>query len=727
MFQFGDFSLDVAERRLSKGGKVIPLMPKAFDLLVVLATSDGKLISKNELMERVWPDVAVEESNLTNNITLLRKTLGKDAIETVPRYGYRFAAPVRQGGPPVPILPMSSGSVTIERHAVTRIVTEEIDVPDEPVVELPAREIRALPPAPVSGWRKSAFVLGGFLLLVAAGTGGWWLARRNPAVDVAPFSGMRQVPFTTEPGQEMRPSFSPDGKKLAFIWDGPGGDNFDIYIKDVGGIGMRRLTTDPAFDSSPVWSPDGKTIAFLRKLESEYAVVLISADGGPERTLATCTDGLSWTPDGKSLSVSDRTRPDVPPRVHLLSVETGQKRLLATDLEAPGEDTRSAVSPDGSTVAILRLKGETGAILTVPISGGPPKTILDDNKRYDSLVWMPDGRGILFVSSRGGEFAPWIVSPEGGTPVPVPSLDGPVRDMAAAPDGTKFAFRRTSSDLNAWKLKFGGEKGNLPVRLTDSTRMDDSPQASPDGKRIAFMSARNGNFQIWVCDENGGNLTQLTTYPKGLSGSPRWSPDGSTILFDRHLNGIADVMVVPASGGEPKTLTEGKFRNVLPSWSGDGKWIYFCSNRTGTNQIWRIPAGGGEPVQMTKQGGWEAFESADGRSLFFTRGRDIPGVWRLDLATGAETLVTELSKAGRNRSWYPGKTGLYFVSFAEPRSWVLNRFDFATRKIMTLATIASSAKSAPGNLMVSADETTAYFVQDELTGSDLVLVTASGQ
>ena len=98
-YHFGPFHLDVRERRLSRGDEVIPLRLKVFDTLLVLVENAGRLVTKQELLDTVWPETTVEENNLNHNVSVLRKALGEKAtgqqyIETVPRVGYRFAAPV---------------------------------------------------------------------------------------------------------------------------------------------------------------------------------------------------------------------------------------------------------------------------------------------------------------------------------------------------------------------------------------------------------------------------------------------------------------------------------------------------------------------------------------------------------------------------------------------------------------------------------------------------------
>jgi len=94
-FRFGPFTIDLVNRQLLRDGELIPLQPKTFDLLAALVERRGRLVTKDELLDSVWPGTAVEESNLSQNVYLLRKVLGQDVrgqpyIETIPRRGYRF-------------------------------------------------------------------------------------------------------------------------------------------------------------------------------------------------------------------------------------------------------------------------------------------------------------------------------------------------------------------------------------------------------------------------------------------------------------------------------------------------------------------------------------------------------------------------------------------------------------------------------------------------------------
>lgn len=139
---------------------------------------------------------------------------------------------------------------------------------------------------------------------IAAAAGLWFLterARRHP-------SSFTPVPLTSYPGEELQPTFSPDGTRVAFTWNGQTRDNFDIYVKEVGADRPLRLTTDPAKEFGPAWSPDGRSIAFGRLLNPlKSGIFAISSLGGRERKLAESRAPsvgwpqpfVAWTPDNK--------------------------------------------------------------------------------------------------------------------------------------------------------------------------------------------------------------------------------------------------------------------------------------------------------------------------------------------------------------------------------------------------------------------------------------------
>ncbi|HSQ51755.1 MAG TPA: hypothetical protein VLL94_10875, partial [Nitrospiraceae bacterium] len=189
-----------------------------------------------------------------------------------------------------------------------------------------------------------------------------------------------------------------------------------------------------------------------------------------------------------------------------------------------------------------------------------------------------------------------------------------------------------------------------------------SPHFSADGRRIAFESNRGGaGIQIWVANADGTGLTQLTRDFSEHCGSPAWSPDGTRLAFDSQgSDGRWQVWVMDADGGNQRRLTQDAGDSAVPAWSRDGGEIYFFSNRSGRPQIWRAPVSGGPAEQITRNGGYIAAESLDGKSLYFTAtGED--GLWALSLANGQEEkqIISEPIAA---RAIAVTESGIYYLT-----------------------------------------------------------------
>jgi dipeptidyl aminopeptidase/acylaminoacyl peptidase len=242
---------------------------------------------------------------------------------------------------------------------------------------------------------------------------------------------------------------------------------------------------------------------------------------------------------------------------------------------------------------------------------------------------------------------------------------------------------------------------------------EDSPQFSPDGQWIAFSSERAGSTDIWIGRSDGSGLRRLT-FLEGFAGTPRWSPDGESIVFDlRPPSAQPDIWVVRVAGGETRQLPTNPGGADLPSWSNDGRWIYF--HAVFDDKIWKVPSEGGKPVPVTRHRASEGFESMDGRSLYFSPTEAQLGIWRIDLSNGNEAPVPELSGAGGAggyRQWALGRAGIFFVPNDEALSKdaSVRFFDFATRRIVRVATVGRLVTVGPAALAVSRDEKSLLYV-----------------
>ncbi len=479
----------------------------------------------------------------------------------------------------------------------------------------------------------------------------------------------------------------------------------------------------------PVWSPDGRYIAFLRGAGGAQNVILMPSLGGPERVLGEVLSGLDWAPDGRSLAVIDAQR-----AVTLFSLENGQRTKITTPPSNILGDDHPVFAPDGQKVAFTRSDGGSENIYVISISGGELRQLTFDNTRIQSLRWTPDGKHLIFASNRSGSFQLWKIQESGSSPELMTSAGSGPTDFAISPDGSQLVFAQTSVDTNIWRFEPADQlasfsharvgSSNRSVRWTQliaSSRTDDSPQYSPDGLRIAFASSAVGMRRYWVCDSDGSNPRQLTRMRGPSTGSPRWSPDGRELAFDSRVAGQAEIFVISAEGGQPRRLTNNAALDVVPSWSRNGQWVYFSSMRSGERQIWKTPATGGEAIQVTSGGGFDSFESTDGKYLYYTKKRETGGIWRLPLQGGEEVPIPGLEGVKGHRAWAVTDRGIYFAHSTTPRP-LLKFYDFATGRVADVSTLAKDPVYGPPGLAVSPDGRAILYVQRDSSSSDIMLV-----
>jgi Tol biopolymer transport system component len=210
----------------------------------------------------------------------------------------------------------------------------------------------SVPGAPEPVGRHHSLRIPALLVLVVAGVAVWFFWTRTMPEPTEP------VPFTSYPGREWSPSFSPDGNQVAFEWEVPGKENSHIYVKLIGTSEPQRLTKNPAEERSPHWSPDGRQIAFVRKLSpTRNAVFLIPAIGGPERKLTEDRRvfSMAWHPGGEWLVLAERNSESEPLALYLFSVATGERRQLTRPPQKWFGDVAPAVSPDGHSLVFTRI------------------------------------------------------------------------------------------------------------------------------------------------------------------------------------------------------------------------------------------------------------------------------------------------------------------------------------------------------------------------------------
>src|SRR5215469_10120648 len=313
--RFGVFEADLKTGELRKSGVRVPLPGQPFQVCALLLERPGELVTREELRQRIWPeDTFVDfDQALNAAVSKIRIALGDNAdnprfVETLPRRGYRFIAPL-----------------------------------DKPI----SQELPQLASKQNRNGRtgRARWVYQGSVLLALLSGIGILRFSRNRAE--APLPAIQVTPLVGLPGFENDPDFSPDGNQVAFSLGGP--EISGIHTMMVGGEKPLRLTSNPG-DCAPNWSPDGRQIAFTRSSNQEVAIYVIAASGGTAHRLYSGPGGsfpqsLDWSPDGSVLAFSQVDADKTHSWIALLSVFDSTTRRF-TSPSSQELDYSPSFSPD---------------------------------------------------------------------------------------------------------------------------------------------------------------------------------------------------------------------------------------------------------------------------------------------------------------------------------------------------------------------------------------------
>ncbi len=715
VLRFGEFEFDRSGHTLSKGGVRVHLQEKPFWLLAALLEKPNQIVTREELIKRLWPEDEYGEFDLGLNTAVrkVRHALGDSApnpkwIQTVPRIGYRFLGPVQADLGPQPL--------------------EE----DRP----PPRRIP---------W---AYVLLSLVAVLIAMAG----LLRDPNSTSAETETIHPTlqPLTSLTGYESHPALSPDGTHAAFIWNGKDRDRDNVYVLSIADGALIQVTDDAARERHPVWSPDSNRLAFLRLTSTGAGLHLTTLeDPQDEQLLATVniggegrSYGLDWSADGRFFALQNMETTDGRRGIFVVSAATGAMHRVTAAPAAYFADCWPSFSSDGRWVAFAR--GRTSHAIYVqeldetgwPV--GQAVRATPESYFIRGVDWAPDDRHVIFAGvTTGGRMELRSVDVISKSVSLV--LDGVGAELSMVAhrqsDGaTLIAFVRETDDSDLFRIpgaaaRLEGAPYPAPERFVSSTRYEHGPRFSPDGRKLAFVSYRSGTPELWVSDSDGSNLLRLTDFRGrgGASvGSPRWSMDNRRVAFEAGVDGNQDLFVVDSSGvSEPERLTATPANEVRASFSRDGRWLYFTSDGVERPEIWKMSSTGGEPVRLTFHRGLDPFESADGRWIYFAKKYGqfgAKGIYRIPVEGGEEEQVLEEGRVGH---WALSDSGLYLYRPAtDDAPPALDYYPHGSSTPRTLVEFAKTSKFGGANaLTVTPDDRWVVFVQKAEPAADLALAT----
>ena len=692
-YAFGAYVLDNGRGTLWHDGVAVTLTPKVFELLATLVAESGEVLSKDELIRRVWAGTVVEENNLARHVSTIRKALGerpgqREYIATVPGVGYRFVADVVA----VHELP---ASCRIENGSRTD-VAGPADTPVAPVADVSALPVASLPAAgrrPLS--RLSMLTL--VVLAVCAGAAASWFAMNrvwSNQADIGPERALKQ--FTYESGLQKDAAWSPDGQRIAYSSDRLG--NADIWVQSISASAPpMRLTTHVANDTQPAWSPDGKFIAFRSERDSG-GIYVIGVDGGGERQLTRFGTHPLWSPSGDEILFSG-AEPDTAgaTRFYLVNRGGGAPHTLASRVPEGFTPINAAWHPDGRVSLLGRNENNQWAMVTMAADSGPivlsaiskriERQLSGSGLILSNFAWAPGGRFLYFEGQSDAIRNVWRVQVDPQALEWTGAMErlttGPGRNagLSLSPDGRHLAFSVSTPRQSLWSYAFDSVSGTLVDAGHDITAGDADEQtmdASPDGSRLVYRALKSDRSELWERSSDAG-LRLLASSADGWRYSlPRWSQDGTRIAFQRSRNEAPGlkaeraISIVAVADRREQLLMVPEGTTMVPGdWSADGSTL-LGGCRTPTmvaGGTCLMPLDGGPIRQLTYDRRADLVQhrfSPNQRWISFAAvslsDRSVTTVYVMPAEGGAWTAITDGSAYDDKPRWSRDGRALYFVS-----------------------------------------------------------------
>ncbi len=658
------------------------MRPLLMDVLLRLAANPGEVVRRETLLEEVWPRRMVNDEVLSRAIAELRTALGDDArqaryVETLPKLGYRLVASVE----PLERTASSPGPA-------------------------PAA---ARPPSGIVRWVGLAVVA---LVLAVAAVG-----VRSP---VDPHADLERrlaaaLPLTSDPALELAPRFSPDGQRVAFVVGE--GTQSRILVQSVDGTGRRSLEEPGLLQHSPVFFPDGRRIAYWRGRGGDCAIVERDLETDAVRTLVDCKLSprarFDLSPDGRRIAFTGTTRAQVPAGLGLAEVDTGATRVLTRPEPGMGDDLYPRFSPDGQRIAYFHgSESHRQAWIAEVKSARQSPASRHEGLSYGA-AWL-GARGPLLVAADWFGFrALNLVELESGIARLVGARGARFPDVNARGD---VVYENATYGANLWRIEVGGA---APARVMwPSTRYTSQPQFSPDGRRVAFASNREGQDSLFVAPLDG-EAAKLAL-PAGYRYiRPRWSANGQRLYAIRIPIGplkASQAIRIDPERSTHEVLTALGDNVAEARESADGKWLHFGEATGHAMRLMRTPIerlDRAERLPLPLASEFQMNHSA----LVFAQPQ-LPGLTRCRHDGGAcERLDVPISDANRF-DWALGVRSVFYrggTSLAP----TLERFDLERGKPAT--PLAWPAGASPGPLAVNPAETLVLATREERVAVDLML------
>ncbi len=421
-------------------------------------------------------------------------------------------------------------------------------------------------------------------------------------------------------------TFSPAGDRFAFI-----NDQNSLLLARRDGSDQRLLLTHgkDEFLTSPAWSPDGQLIICGAASSKSRAsrLLAVNAETGAAQPVASppWLDILevSWLPDGSALILNAVDAESRLPQIWQLGYPDGKARRITNDLN---NYIGASLAADGGKLACIRRERIINLWVAPGGDANRARQLTSGAGREDGfqgLAWLPDGK-IVYSSAAGGATNLWLMDAADNDNQPL-TTTGSNTSPAVAPDGRTIVFVSSRTGNNTlWRME---PDGSNQRPLTDLTGDVAGPAFSPDGQWVIFewRLKVDSPTTLWKVPLAGGSPVQLTTEN---SFRPVVAPDGGLIAFrygSRTPTSPARLALLPLAEDAPlKTLElPAVLNSPVFKWTRDGRGLSYLNSQDQQNNLWSQPLNGGSAKQLTdfKTGQTFYFDwSHDGKQLACSRG-----------------------------------------------------------------------------------------------------------
>ncbi|HKV80239.1 MAG TPA: winged helix-turn-helix domain-containing protein [Candidatus Sulfotelmatobacter sp.] len=588
--KFGAFELDASAARLFKSGIPIKLQPQPLRVLLLLTERPGQVVTREEIQRCLWGDSTFVdfERGINFSINQIRVALSDNAekpryIETLPRVGYRFIAPVSSDGASQPALasaaPILSSGRLYDWPAESKTVVA--GAPE-------ASEISS------SRWKRiyalSIAAAAIMALMAVYGVQRWW--PRNRSLDIQNV----QITKLTDSGEIRDVAISPDGRYVIYAQGGG----------EKEGLRLRQITThsdvqilQPQGGSfhGLTFSPDGNYVYFVRAdpkdLFFKYLYVMPTL-GGAARKLFTDVDSpVSFSPDGRQFAYERCVAADNHIEIRIANVDGNSDASVATIRSVSCFMYQAGLSwsPDGRVLAIPLKhfgKPERWVVHILSLANGTVRDLYASPSSFGRPAWLPEGKTLLLphYDENAHRSQLWTISyPDGEARRLTNDLNNYDVAMDMTRNGETVVAVAGSTTSNVW-LYPGADSARGRQITSGNLPMFDVAQ-SPDGRILST----SGDGEIWVANAGGNQQHALV----GIQDAGWLTPCGQVIVLASFGPGVVTLMRVAADGSNPTKLSDGSLWS--PACSPDGRFVFYV-NVDSPQKVWRVPVEGGKPVEI---------------------------------------------------------------------------------------------------------------------------------